>query len=52
MGTPRAIRTVVFHHSFPVDIRHNAKIGRGELARFAARQLRRSARRGPAPGPR
>jgi acyl-CoA synthetase (AMP-forming)/AMP-acid ligase II len=36
----RAIRTVIFHPSFPVDIRHNAKIGRPELARFAARKLR------------
>lgn len=34
----RAIRTVFFHPSFPVDIRHNAKINREELARWAADQ--------------
>jgi acyl-CoA synthetase (AMP-forming)/AMP-acid ligase II len=32
----RAIRTVLFHAGFPVDIRHNAKIGRGALALWAA----------------
>jgi acyl-CoA synthetase (AMP-forming)/AMP-acid ligase II len=32
----RAIRRVVFHPGFPVDIRHNAKIGRGALAVWAA----------------
>jgi acyl-CoA synthetase (AMP-forming)/AMP-acid ligase II len=36
----RHIRHVLFHRSFPVDIRHNAKIGRPELARWAARKLR------------
>jgi acyl-CoA synthetase (AMP-forming)/AMP-acid ligase II len=36
----RDIRTVLFHRRFPVDIRHNAKIGRPELARWAARRLR------------
>ncbi len=36
----RDIRSLLFHKSFPVDIRHNAKIGRAELARFAARRLR------------
>jgi len=30
------IRTVLFHPAFPVDIRHNAKIGRGALAAWAA----------------
>ena len=36
----RQIRDVLFHPAFPVDIRHNAKIGREELARWAAGQLR------------
>jgi acyl-CoA synthetase (AMP-forming)/AMP-acid ligase II len=31
-----SIRDVLFHPSFPVDIRHNAKIGRGALAVWAA----------------
>jgi acyl-CoA synthetase (AMP-forming)/AMP-acid ligase II len=35
------IETVLFHPGFPVDIRHNAKIGRGALAAWAARKLRR-----------
>jgi len=30
------IRRVLFHPSFPVDIRHNAKINREQLARWAA----------------
>ncbi len=34
----RGIRTVLFHRSFPVDIRHNAKIRREVLARWAERQ--------------
>ncbi|MDJ0869594.1 MAG: fatty acid CoA ligase family protein [Myxococcota bacterium] len=38
----RAIRTVLFHPGFPVDVRHNAKIGRPELAHWAARQLARA----------
>jgi len=33
------IGTVLFHPRFPVDIRHNAKIGREALARWAATQL-------------
>jgi acyl-coenzyme A synthetase/AMP-(fatty) acid ligase len=34
----RGITTVLFHRSFPVDVRHNAKIHRLTLARyFAAR---------------
>ena len=41
----RDIREILFHPGFPVDIRHNAKIGRPELARWAARRLRRRARR-------
>ena len=32
----RAIRTILFHPSFPVDIRHNAKIFREKLAVWAA----------------
>jgi acyl-CoA synthetase (AMP-forming)/AMP-acid ligase II len=40
----RTIRSVLFHPAFPVDIRHNAKIGRPELARWAARRLRRKRR--------
>jgi olefin beta-lactone synthetase len=30
------VRTILFHPRFPVDIRHNAKIGREQLARWAA----------------
>jgi acyl-CoA synthetase (AMP-forming)/AMP-acid ligase II len=36
------IDTFLFHPRFPVDIRHNAKIGREKLAAWAQRQLRRS----------
>jgi acyl-CoA synthetase (AMP-forming)/AMP-acid ligase II len=36
----RAISTILFHKSFPVDIRHNAKIFREKLAVWATRQLR------------
>jgi acyl-CoA synthetase (AMP-forming)/AMP-acid ligase II len=35
----RAIRTILFHGNFPVDIRHNAKIFREQLAAWAARRL-------------
>jgi len=35
----RGIRTVLFHPRFPVDIRHNAKIFREKLAKWAAKQL-------------
>jgi acyl-CoA synthetase (AMP-forming)/AMP-acid ligase II len=35
------VRAFLFHPRFPVDIRHNAKIGREKLATWAARQLRR-----------
>src|SRR5690606_15059187 len=34
------IRTVLFHPSLPVDIRHNVKIFREKLAPWAAKQLR------------
>ena len=37
----RLIQTVLFHRSFPVDIRHNAKIFREKLALWAARRVRR-----------
>jgi olefin beta-lactone synthetase len=33
------IRTILFHRSFPVDIRHNAKIFREKLALWASRRL-------------
>jgi acyl-CoA synthetase (AMP-forming)/AMP-acid ligase II len=36
----RNIRTVLFHPSFPVDARHNAKIFREKLAVWATRKLR------------
>ena len=35
------IDTFLFHPRFPVDIRHNAKIGREALAAWASRRLRR-----------
>ncbi len=35
----RPIRTVLFHRAFPVDVRHNAKIGREKLAAWAGRRL-------------
>ncbi len=35
----RSIREVLFHPRFPVDIRHNAKIGRAALALWAARRV-------------
>ena len=34
-----AIDTFLFHPGFPVDIRHNAKIGREKLAAWAAKQV-------------
>ncbi len=36
----RRISTFLFHPRFPVDIRHNAKIGREQLTRWAEGQLR------------
>ena len=33
------IDTILFHPSFPVDIRHNAKIGREKLSVWATEQL-------------
>ncbi|MBW2370249.1 MAG: AMP-binding protein [Deltaproteobacteria bacterium] len=36
----QGIDTILFHKSFPVDIRHNAKIFREKLAVWAARKVR------------
>jgi len=36
----RQIKRFLIHPGFPVDIRHNAKINREKLARWAARRLR------------
>ena len=35
----RGIRTVLYHPGFPVDIRHNSKINRKELALWAATKM-------------
>jgi hypothetical protein len=35
----RGIRHFLIHPGFPVDVRHNAKIGREKLALWAQRQL-------------
>jgi len=35
----KSIQQILFHKSFPVDIRHNAKIGRGKLAVWAEKKL-------------
>ena len=35
----QTIETVLFHPRFPVDIRHNAKIGREALAHWASKKL-------------
>jgi len=35
----KTIRSVLFHNGFPVDIRHNAKIGRTALASWAAPRI-------------
>jgi hypothetical protein len=37
------VERFVFHPKFPVDIRHNAKIGREKLAVWAAKQIKASA---------
>ena len=39
----QAITHFLAHPAFPVDIRHNAKIGREKLARWATAQLERNA---------
>jgi len=36
----RAIKTVLFHPGFPVDIRHNSKIFREKLARWAQKKTK------------
>jgi len=43
------IREILFHSSFPVDVRHNAKIHREALADWAAWKLNRGPGRGQAP---
>ena len=35
----RGIDTFLFHSGFPVDVRHNAKIGREALGRWAEKVL-------------
>jgi hypothetical protein len=35
----RPIRRVMIHPGFPVDVRHNAKINREQLAIWASRRL-------------
>ena len=35
----QSIKEIIFHNSFPVDIRHNAKIGREKLGRWAEKKL-------------
>jgi len=34
-----SIKQILFHKAFPVDIRHNAKIGREKLSRWAEKEL-------------
>lgn len=36
----RPIKTFLIHPAFPVDVRHNAKIGREKLTTWAAKQLK------------
>jgi acyl-CoA synthetase (AMP-forming)/AMP-acid ligase II len=43
-STTRAIDTILFHPSLPVDTRHNSKIVREKLAVWAAKRLEESAR--------
>jgi len=43
--TTRAIRNVLFHSRLPVDPRHNSKIERPELSRWATEHLTRKLRR-------
>jgi acyl-CoA synthetase (AMP-forming)/AMP-acid ligase II len=37
----RSIRHFLYHPGFPVDVRHNAKIGRAKLAVWASRRIKR-----------
>ncbi|MBA4018627.1 MAG: peptide synthase [Pirellula sp.] len=39
-GVTKSIRTVLFHDALPVDIRHNSKIFREQLAVWAAKKLK------------
>ncbi|MBA2575853.1 MAG: AMP-binding protein [Euzebyaceae bacterium] len=48
----RPIQTVLYHPRFPVDIRHNAKVGYEALAGWAARTLDASPHAGQPPAPR
>lgn len=41
------IRDVLFNYGFPVDVRHNSKIRRNELALWAAREIAREEAREP-----
>ncbi|MGY1459400.1 olefin beta-lactone synthetase [Luteimonas sp. A534] len=45
------VDTFAFHPAFPVDIRHNAKIGREKLAAWATRELRAGRAFEPAASP-
>ncbi|MDA2935018.1 fatty acid CoA ligase family protein [Acidobacteria bacterium AH-259-D05] len=38
-GQTKGIKTLLFHPSFPVDVRHNSKIAREKLALWAAKQV-------------
>ena len=40
-ASTKQVRTILFHRSFPVDIRHNAKIERPKLAQWAQHELSR-----------
>ncbi len=42
MPQTRGIKQILLHTGFPVDIRHNAKIGREKLALWAARKLKQA----------
>ena len=39
-GHTKAIKTILYHAGFPVDIRHNAKISREKLAAWAEERMR------------
>ena len=45
------VQRVLFHPGFPVDIRHNAKIGREALSRWATTRLRTKSKTREAPLP-
>ena len=36
----QSIKTILFHKAFPVDIRHNSKIFREKLARWAEKKMK------------